>query len=556
MKRLFNVLVALVVAFCLVSCKQEPEQIAFSVSASTLDGSKTDFINPKDGTGKMIVFWSPGDKLFVFGEEAGYLGYLDLLMGDGTHDAIFEGKIDPFETQTLHFYYFGTEPPTVASGTTSLEFDFTNQESGKLVDVAKKHIAYAKKDNVPAGTIQVQGLVMRSLISLVRFDLVGFGGYVTMHGDGTPVYRKMTLNLQTGQYGTFTRSDIATSDNPFNLGRAALQGYKDYSTYMIMVPSDMDNPSPLKFKFRGAGNGKEYTLQHSGLEANKFYGIIGNEVTMPPVGALRGKFSISDTKQVWFSTGNLWYRAKDGKWAFAEHQWDYIGNAAGNTTVNGRDSQSAWIDLFGRGTSGSSSRNKPYTTNYSTNDNLRNSNYDWGYYLTKNGGTGIYTAPNSTEKIEGQWYVLNRDELRYLEGSRQNNEKYNTLGRRLYGVGTLLLSNGERVEGAFIMPDNFYSPYPYGPNNEGFYGWEMREDVLTYVGGIFFPFSRMRVETTVYGQYGGYNYNDFAMLHCATPSVLWYHTKDRTYSEGSGSWPANRGWAVRLMSDVKVASGR
>ena len=75
-------------------------------------------------------------------------------------------------------------------------------------------------------------------------------------------------------------------------------------------------------------------------------------VNVLPAGALAGVFSVSATKKVWFSQGNL-QATWDGTswtWAFAEHQWDYIGNAAGNTSINGDGTVSAanvTVDLFG-----------------------------------------------------------------------------------------------------------------------------------------------------------------------------------------------------------------
>ena len=44
-------------------------------------------------------------------------------------------------------------------------------------------------------------------------------------------------------------------------------------------------------------------------------------------GALNGVFSVSPTKKVVFSKGNLQYRASTNTWRFAEHQYDIIGEA-------------------------------------------------------------------------------------------------------------------------------------------------------------------------------------------------------------------------------------
>ena len=64
-----------------------------------------------------------------------------------------------------------------------------------------------------------------------------------------------------------------------------------------------------------------------------------------------GKFSVSSTKKVMFSKGNLQYQANPGTWRFAENQYDVIGADNGNIASD----YTGWIDLFGWGTWGSNS---------------------------------------------------------------------------------------------------------------------------------------------------------------------------------------------------------
>ena len=81
-----------------------------------------------------------------------------------------------------------------------------------------------------------------------------------------------------------------------------------------------------------------------------------------PDGALPGLFSVSATKQVHFSQGNLQYQASTNTWRFAEHQYDYVGtqtadycgfyggNVSGSDNRNISSTYNGWIDLFGWGT--------------------------------------------------------------------------------------------------------------------------------------------------------------------------------------------------------------
>ena len=66
-----------------------------------------------------------------------------------------------------------------------------------------------------------------------------------------------------------------------------------------------------------------------------------------------GAFTINESgDKVLFAPGNLQatYNGSNWTWAFAENQWDYIGNAAGNTSLTASEpfiSENATVDLFG-----------------------------------------------------------------------------------------------------------------------------------------------------------------------------------------------------------------
>ena len=76
-----------------------------------------------------------------------------------------------------------------------------------------------------------------------------------------------------------------------------------------------------------------------------------------PEGIVNGLYSVSATKQVWFSKGNLQYQVPTGNWRFAEHQWDYC------QTSNGAWNNSNWIDYFTWGTWTGSNPNPTQTSN-------------------------------------------------------------------------------------------------------------------------------------------------------------------------------------------------
>lgn len=141
-------------------------------------------------------------------------------------------------------------------------------------------------------------------------------------------------------------------------------------------------------------------------------------------GMLPGKFSVSASKQVHFSPGNLQYQASTQIWRFAGHQRDMIG--LDNSNIS--DSYSGWIDLFGWGTG-----NNP--TNKSTSDSDYSVFVDWGVNTISNGGNKA-----------NLWRTLTHYEWRYLFCTRTN-------AASLFGLGSV---NG--VNGTIILPDNWTTP--------------------------------------------------------------------------------------------------
>ena len=220
-----------------------------------------------------------------------------------------------------------------------------------------------------------------------------------------------------------------------------------------------------------------------------------------PEGAIRGKFSVSATKTVYFSKGNLQYQASTNTWRFSENQYDYIGNAAGNTAPS--SSQEAWIDLFNWGTSGynhGANCYQPWSTNtnygdyYAYGSSTKNlyddsGKADWGYNAISNGG--------NTEN--SGWRTLTKDEWAYLINTRS--------GGYRYAKGTIHSNNG-----FIIFPDGFTLPdgISISDPNTTVAGYTSYSDAdwttLEACGCVFLPATGMRHGTTVseYGSVGNY----------------------------------------------------
>ena len=175
-------------------------------------------------------------------------------------------------------------------------------------------------------------------------------------------------------------------------------------------------------------------------------------------------FSVSATKTVTFSPGNLQYHPANDEWRFAPSQLDYIGEANANIskTYNG------WIDLFCWGTG-----NNP--ANNSTNNEDYPTFVDWGVNKIGN------DAPNT-------WRTLTYDEWYYLCYERPNYDK-------LFGVAQV---NG--VNGLILLPDSWICPSGvtfksgiYEDEGEEYYDYAEQTfsasdwSKLEASGAVFFP---------------------------------------------------------------------
>jgi len=155
-------------------------------------------------------------------------------------------------------------------------------------------------------------------------------GNVTTNGSGTATFAIGIFILMC------TEEDIA---DLYNKGWDLRM--KDNNNDYVLIMSDDNNPLVTSSK---------------PLVAGHIYNITRSATPAVPEGAISGKFSVSSTKKVNFSKGNLQatYNGTDWTWAFAANQWDYIGNAEGNTKVSastpfvsGYSGSSTTVDLFG-----------------------------------------------------------------------------------------------------------------------------------------------------------------------------------------------------------------
>ena len=177
-----------------------------------------------------------------------------------------------------------------------------------------------------------------------------------------------------------------------------------------------------------------------------------------------GKFSISATQQIAFSSGNLQYHPLNNQWRFAESQLDCVGDANANISPT----YDGWIDMFGWGTGDEPTRTIQDNGSYSTF-------VDWG---TNSIGTDTANT----------WRTMSADEWNYILSYRPN-------AAALNGIAHI---NG--VNGLILLPDDWvgiegltFNSGAYGHWSREYYAvhntftleqWQQMEEA----GAIFFAY--------------------------------------------------------------------
>ncbi|MBO7408546.1 MAG: hypothetical protein J6T85_01490 [Paludibacteraceae bacterium] len=223
-------------------------------------------------------------------------------------------------------------------------------------------------------------------------------------------------------------------------------------------------------------------------------------------GQLSGKFSVSPTKKVSFSQGNLQYNAVQNVWRFADNQYDYVGNATNGTVMIGTtpcdnslisNDYNGWIDLFGWGTGSN-------PTNYSTSDSDYPKFVDWGQNKIYNGGDKV-----------NLWRTLTKDEWVYIFYGRKDAAKKFALGSVAGINGTILLpDNWSPIQGVSFSPSTSKGMEDKGVNYYDSNGEHFNDNPYTVeqwcrmdsAGAVFLPAAGYRYGTSLssVGSYGVY----------------------------------------------------
>lgn len=226
---------------------------------------------------------------------------------------------------------------------------------------------------------------------------------------------------------------------------------------------------------------------------NKFVMGIKDFCTLS--GFINAPFSVSQNERVFFSKGNLQYRAYDNQWQFASYQYEYIGSDNSNIS----DTYTGWIDLFGWGTSGWDNGAvcyQPWSTSISYDDyyvygalsfNLfdQGGKADWGYNAISDGGNTI-----------NSWRTLTNQEWEYVFNTRTTSTNIRYAKAKVNGVAGVILLPDEWNASIYTLNSPNESTASYNKNVISASQWV----TLEQAGAVFLPAADYRYGSTFQDQ--------------------------------------------------------
>ena len=483
--------------------KKEEETPSGPVSISvTIDQGTRTSVSETTGA----ITFSKGDAIKIFNGKGVYLG-----ITQSTQSTAMFSMADGFTATGSGYAGF---PANLVTDITSNGVTFNLPSSYKYSQVGGSDADASKVPCPMVGTFTGGGgISLKPVCALVRFYLTDVtAGTLTFTFQGS-VAGETTVITPSGTNDGIRQSNLGNED----YGAITVTGIPEvevneyiYITLPVPVGTSTqniivtNNPADVTVKSRVAvvsGGSGALATGHG----HKFVDITLREPA----------FSVSASKRVFFSLGNLQYigSAETPYWKFAENQWDYLGSTTGqNSTATNRDR-----DLFGWGTG-----NEPNRVSTSVPSFV-----DWGVNPISNGG-------------EYSWRTLTKDEWVYLINTRFG---YRYAKAQVHGVNGLI-----------IFPDGFTFPSGVAIDSPNVAGADFTANPLSdddwssldWVGCIFLPAAGSRAKTTLYsvGDWGDY----------------WSSTPDDTHAYGLSfnhnsvtpnvsaafSW---YGYAVRLVRD-------
>lgn len=419
--------------------------------------------------------WAKGEKVTVYNKtkSAAIEGYLSATSNGAntTLSGSLTGTIDEGDELTLKF----------------LSPDYTGQD-GTLAYIAA-HCDYAEAEvtvsAITDGKITTTGNAnFSNKQAIVKFTVID-------KEDGTTKLNPSVFNIYIA-YLTPNKIQLSIPGSTYTTNGDGV--------IYVAIPQVWDR----KVTIIASANSKTYAYikDVARFREGKYYAV---NVKMSHVEGLFTVNSDASVHQiVTFSPGNLRATTTDSganwTWSFAEHQYDFIGNAAANTLINGNGtvSDNGTVDLFGWSTNSTYYGINPSSTD--GDGDYSGAFVDWGKLVI-----GFDAADT--------WRTLTVNEWNYIFSKRSAATVSGTENAR-YAKATIN-TDGTPVKGVILIPDFYAAGTPdgvtWGAINTDYdlfttscttAGW----GVLEAAGCVFLPSGGYRngVSIDMSENYGGY----------------------------------------------------
>lgn len=379
--------------------------------------------------------------------------------------------------------------------------------------------------------------------SIINYDGTKLNAPMVGANDGNDVDFENICTMLKLEFLKIPTSITITSENTAISGAGFTARYNG-SSWSVTTPAATDdnktitisnnNYMPYVYVPLPAGNHK-LTITATNVDTKEMTSsVVMVKNTIYPI-HFAHPFSVSATKKVYFSPGNLIFNNTENAWSFAENQWGYIGsdNVSSSYVAN-------VIDLFCWGTSGYYSeiintnlnqwapRNPfiRYVSSMSgfnsTSDgrDIKKTNYDWGWYnRVVNGGYSNQL-----------WFAMSKSEWEYLL-SRENKKGF----AQVNGVNGLIILPDDFPNNMNINQTTGYTSNSYTPDT-----WSELEKA----GAVFLPAAGYRSTTAT--QPAGY-------CNPTTNSTVSYNSSNdfgRYWTATTDGTPNNEDyiWSVNITS--------
>lgn len=471
MKSARRILVMSLAVMAFVACQKEDGVDRDGYLKLTVEGM--------NGGNKMAIdgvnsYWADGDVVNINGQEC------PVVFGDGGGAYTEASDFDDAAA------FYGVYPASIYASnagnsytlTLPAEYTYaTTEHSGTKQNLQSPMVAYA----LPTAT----ELQFKHLTAAITVEVKNDFGIdvrvtnVTISSNKYKLHGSVTVDVTSDLSSIVAVESATASDRQvemnFTGSPCVVASGSTQQIQLPVLPVGDDNRFTISVTVQNVDDAAmEYTFTKTQGDSQAAYALGRAKMGFAPA-KFGGVFTVADGRQVRFAPGNLQYQASTGTWRFAQHQYDAIGNAAGNSVFDdSRSTQAAWIDLFGWGTSGWEGGSVTSTKYYHPYDYLGSGSSVYGYYYGPSTGKswsptctysltgefaqrdwGVYNAISNGGNMAGQWRTLTGgtgEEWEYLMETRGASTVGDVSNARY------LKAKVNNINGYIIFPDDFILP--------------------------------------------------------------------------------------------------